>query len=152
MAWMVLFGFASPAWLLEKAAELRVCQEVLVGLKCCSALPQLPGTMSSPALSSELLLFLSRADRAKKICSHLLGMGSRAAWSCLCTPSAGRQSPALDSFPHSCSCPSRMQLLEADESWAGGRGAGIKEREVEGGMAGAPGPHPAAPGLFPRWK
>lgn len=43
-----------------------------------------------------------------------------------------------------------MQLLEADVCWAGGRGAEIKEREVEGGMAGAPGPHPAAPGLLPQ--
>lgn len=77
---MVLFGFASLAWLLGKAAELRVCQTgACEGLKRCQPLPfpafpssvhplrshsSTEARMSSPALSSELFLF--RADGDKK--------------------------------------------------------------------------------------
>lgn len=44
---------------------------------------------------------------------------------------------------------SSWELAWREGSW---EGAGIKEREMERGMAGAPGPRPAAPGPVPRWK
>lgn len=83
----------------------------------------------------------------KKISAHT----SRAAWSChrhSAVLAFGRQNPNFDSFP--CFFLLLSQLLEADVCLAWREGAGIKERETEGGMAGAPGAHPAAPGLLPR--
>lgn len=161
-------GLAGFVWLClpgKGSRELRVGQTcVFEGFRFCPALP-IPCLCSAPASSafpkqsapSSELLFLSRADRDKKICSHLLGTGCRSAWSChrhSAPPASGSRALVLIHSSH-------FSLLSQQDAAPGGRcelawrersweGAEIEEKEVERGVAGAPGPHPAAPGLFPQ--